>query len=206
MVNCDFKKSKIEIQNQGCDLYVPGNVTACENVITGNLCEKEENGNINVKGDLCFPEHGNKCMIFPFTTVTPVSPEETMSSRTIATYKNENAVDVDINETVTSISNTDSTGNPIADYHPESGPAQPIYETITSISNTDSTAGHPIADYHPESGPAQPIYETVTLFNTVVNASELSSVNYQSENGTQKLTINWTQKTITITNVYSIKK
>lgn len=111
----------------------------------------------------------------PAETVT-VMANTLATGNKIGDYTNEANAVVDINESITTITNT-VTGNKIGDYTAEGGAVTPINETITAVTNT--ITGKKIADYTDESGGVTAINETIT---TLVDNND-GTLTYTSEDG-----------------------
>lgn len=107
----------------------------------------------------------------------------TIVGHKIGTYTNEDSVAVDINETITELVQTVTSGQILATYTNEDGADVEIFapnDVVTTVANTIS--GHKIGDYTNEAAASIDINETVTAVTQIVTAGDLLAT-YTDENG-----------------------
>ncbi|MBT8449315.1 MAG: hypothetical protein KJO69_06475 [Gammaproteobacteria bacterium] len=116
------------------------------------------------------------------TTTTYTDLVAPADAHQIGTYTNEDGADTAVNETITVLAQTVTSGNKIADYTNEvGGTAVDIYETVTTSTSYNAT-GNKIADYVSEDGTTTNINETITSV-TGAAASGNAIGTYNDENG-----------------------
>jgi len=131
-----------------------------------------------------------KTVTIPSDVVTTIA--STITGHKIGTYTNESGTAVDINETVTSVSELSILGSVITlKYVDEAGVENTktvtlpsaASETITTL--TDAITGHKIGTYTNESGTAVDINETITSIGTITynSATGVLTIPYTDEAG-----------------------
>jgi hypothetical protein len=124
-----------------------------------------------------------KSLTIPSDILTTLT--NAISGHKIGTYTNENGTPVNINETITAISNFSILGNTVTlTYIDEAGATNIKTLTIPSdiVTNiTNTITGHKIADYTNEDGSVNIINETITTFTKQPGTTTFI---YTSEDGT----------------------
>ena len=166
--------------------------TATGNTTNLNSVFKDANGDtwvVDYKGDAI------KAASAPVPeTVTNIT--NTVSGHKIGTYTNESGVAVDINETITSVSELSILGNVITlKYVDENGTTNTKSVTVPSdvvTTITDTVTGHKIGTYTDEAGVTTAINETITSVSELSILGSVITLKYVDEAGVTN------EKTVTL--------